>query len=86
MYSFGKTHHILSSHNVIELCLVLQLFLLGVIGQWLVKPALGMLLASTLVPALHLPSQVATGLMLVSMHLLVPLCKAAHTTACCQAS
>ena len=46
----------------------LQLLLLGIIGQWLVKPALGMALASTLVPLLGLPSQVATGLVLVSLH------------------
>lgn len=43
-----------------------QLLLLGVIGQWVVKPLLGMLLASTVVPALRLPSEVATGLVLVS--------------------
>lgn len=46
----------------------MQLLLLGVIGQWLVKPALGMLLASSLVPILQLPSQVATGLILVSLY------------------
>ena len=43
-----------------------QVLALGCIGQWLVKPALGVTLASTLVPALDLPAQVATGLILVS--------------------
>ncbi|KAL0026753.1 hypothetical protein WJX79_010138 [Trebouxia sp. C0005] len=44
----------------------LQLLLLGVVGQWIVKPLLGITMASTLVPALNLPSEVATGLVLVS--------------------
>ena len=42
-----------------------QLLLLGVMGQWVVKPLLGILLASTVVPALRLPNEVATGLVLV---------------------
>lgn len=42
-----------------------QLLLLGVMGQWVVKPLLGILLASTVVPALRLPTEVATGLVLV---------------------
>ncbi|DBA81651.1 TPA: hypothetical protein ACH3X1_007404 [Trebouxia sp. C0004] len=43
-----------------------KLLLLGIVGQWIVKPLLGIILASTLVPALSLPSEVATGLVLVS--------------------
>ncbi|KAK9816977.1 hypothetical protein WJX72_007732 [[Myrmecia] bisecta] len=43
-----------------------QHILVGVIGQWLIKPLLGVLLASTLVPALGLPPAVSTGLVLVS--------------------
>ncbi|KAL0051459.1 hypothetical protein WJX82_007853 [Trebouxia sp. C0006] len=43
-----------------------KLLLLGVVGQWIVKPLLGIILASTLVPALNLPPEVATGLVLVS--------------------
>ncbi|KAL0026743.1 hypothetical protein WJX79_009671 [Trebouxia sp. C0005] len=43
-----------------------KLLLLGVVGQWIVKPLLGITMASTLVPALNLPSEVATGLVLVS--------------------
>ncbi|KAL3142608.1 hypothetical protein ABBQ38_002924 [Trebouxia sp. C0009 RCD-2024] len=43
-----------------------KLLLLGVVGQWVVKPLLGIILASTVVPALRLPSEVATGLVLVS--------------------
>ena len=46
-------------------CLCLQLLLFGVVGQWVVKPLLGISLASTLVPALRLPTEVATGLILV---------------------
>ncbi|KAL3152228.1 hypothetical protein ABBQ32_001310 [Trebouxia sp. C0010 RCD-2024] len=43
-----------------------KLLLLGVVGQWVVKPLLGILLASTVVPVLRLPSEVASGLVLVS--------------------
>lgn len=59
----------LSSQNTglsLKWCLILkQLLLLGVIGQWVVKPLLGILLASTVVPALRLPNEVTTGLVLV---------------------
>lgn len=44
---------------------MVQLLLLGVVGQWVVKPLLGILLASTVVPVLRLPSEVASGLVLV---------------------
>ena len=37
----------------------------GVACQWLVKPALGVLVATTLVPALRLPQAISTGLILV---------------------
>lgn len=43
-----------------------KLLLLGTFGQWVVKPVLGTLVASSLIPALKLPPQVATGLILVS--------------------
>ena len=59
-----------SAHHVHTISLTLrllleQLLILGIIGQWIVKPLLGMLLASTVVPALGLPTEVATGLILV---------------------
>ncbi len=38
---------------------------MGTLGQWLVKPALGVLLATTVVPWLGLPHAVGTGLILV---------------------
>lgn len=53
------------------ICPVAQLLLLGVVGQWVVKPLLGIILASTVVPALRLPSEVATGLVLVCSHSLM---------------
>ena len=56
-----------------------QLLLLGVIGQWVVKPLLGILLASAVVPALRLPSEVATGLVLVGNHpLTAQICSLVH--------
>lgn len=57
-----------SFNNEAVLVVCMQLLLLGTVGQWVVKPVLGILLASTLVPALKLPSEVATGLILVSPH------------------
>lgn len=38
---------------------------MGSVGQWLVKPFLGLVLATTLVPLLGLPHAVGTGLILV---------------------
>ena len=38
---------------------------MGTVGQWLVKPALGVLVATTVVPLLGLPPAVGTGLILV---------------------
>lgn len=38
---------------------------MGSVGQWLVKPLLGLVLATTLVPLLGLPHTVGTGLILV---------------------
>ena len=38
---------------------------MGSLGQWLVKPFLGLVLATTLVPLLGLPHAVGTGLILV---------------------
>ena len=43
-----------------------QDILVGTLGQWVVKPALGLLLAVTVVPLLGLPHAVGTGLILVS--------------------
>jgi len=42
-----------------------QDIVVGTLGQWLVKPALGVLLATTVVPLLGLPPAVGTGLILV---------------------
>ncbi|EIE24614.1 SBF-domain-containing protein [Coccomyxa subellipsoidea C-169] len=43
-----------------------QYIAVGAVGQWLVKPLLGLILALTLVPMLGLPNAVGTGLILVS--------------------
>jgi hypothetical protein len=43
----------------------LQDILIGTLAQWLIKPALGVLLATSLVPLLKLPPAVGTGLILV---------------------
>lgn len=67
-----------TAHRPAASCDCLQLLLLGIVGQWLVKPALGMAIASTLVPALGLPTQVATGLVLVSVYA-AALCSSAPT-------
>ena len=56
------------------LCPMEQLLLLGVVGQWVVKPLLGISLASTVVPALRLPSEVATGLVLVGSRRVAACC------------
>lgn len=45
---------------------LLQNIAVGAAAQWLLKPALGLLLASTVIPAMQLPQSVATGLILVS--------------------
>ena len=48
------------------MALGLQNIAVGAIAQWLVKPALGLLIASTVVRAMQLPQAVATGIILVS--------------------
>ena len=42
-----------------------QHILVGCVGQWVIKPVLGLILALTLVPMLGLPTAVGTGLILV---------------------
>ena len=42
-----------------------QHILVGCVGQWVIKPVLGLVLALTLVPMLGLPTAVGTGLILV---------------------
>lgn len=43
----------------------MQYIAVGSVGQWLIKPLLGLILALTLVPILGLPNAVGTGLILV---------------------
>ena len=42
-----------------------QHIMVGCVGQWVIKPLLGLVLALTLVPMLGLPNAVGTGLILV---------------------
>ena len=42
-----------------------QHIVVGSVGQWVVKPLLGLVLALTMVPMLGLPNAVGTGLILV---------------------
>lgn len=44
---------------------LVQHILTGAVGQWLVKPALGLLTAAAVVPLISLPSAVGDGIILV---------------------
>ena len=43
-----------------------QDLLVGTVGQWVIKPLLGVATAATLVPLLCLPSSIGSGIILVS--------------------
>jgi predicted Na+-dependent transporter len=59
-------HYVLGCDRVLNHLKCMQHILVGSVGQWLIKPLLGLVLALTLVPMLGLPNAVGTGLILVS--------------------